>query len=93
MSDVKVTDNAARSRYEAYVEGALAGYADYRVEGDVMTFPHTVTEPEFSGRGVASALARVSLDSAREAGRAVRPACAFYAGWIDKHPEYQDLLA
>lgn len=93
MSDVEVTKNADLSRYEAHLEGKLAGYADYEVQGDVVSFPHTVTEPEFGGRGVASAIARTSLDEARAAGHSVRPACEFYADWIDKRPEYQDLLA
>lgn len=93
MSQAEVTKNEPESRYEAHVQGRLAGYADYDEQGGVVTFAHTVTEPEFGGRGVASAIARVSLDDARAAGRTVRPHCEFYAGWIDRHPEYQDLLA
>ncbi|WP_068431103.1 GNAT family N-acetyltransferase [Piscicoccus intestinalis] len=93
MTDVDVTKNEQLSRYEAHLDGSLAGYAEYDDDGSVVTFSHTVTEPEFGGRGVASALARHSLDEVRAAGRTVRPTCSFYAGWIDKHPDYQDLLA
>ena len=91
--DVQVRRNDSAGRYEAWLDGRLAGFAAFRESEGVVEFPHTVTEPEFGGRGVASALARASLDDAREAGRTVRPECGFYAGWIDKHPAYQDLLA
>lgn len=92
MSDVTVTRNEQESRYEAHLDGELAGYAEYQDQGDTIVFPHTVTEPDFGGRGVGSALVRTSLDEAREQGRSVVPECEFYAGWIDKHPEYADLV-
>ncbi len=93
MSDIEVTKNEAASRYEARLDGQLAGYAQYRRHDDLIVFPHTVTDPAFEGRGVASAIARVSLDEARDAGLRVRPDCSFYAGWIARHPDYQHLLA
>ncbi|MDO5627526.1 MAG: GNAT family N-acetyltransferase [Mobilicoccus sp.] len=104
MSEVQVTRNEDASRYEAHLDGELAGYAEYRYdneyrydderrEGGVVEFPHTVTEPRFGGRGVASAIARTSLEDARVDGLTVRPTCSFYAGWIEKHPEFADLVA
>lgn len=92
MSDVQVTRNDDRGRYEAHLDGALAGFAEFRRGEGTIEFPHTVTEPEFGGRGVASALARTSLDEAREQGLRVIPSCSFYAGWIEKHPDYADLV-
>lgn len=92
MTDIEVSRNETRSRWEATSEGEAAGYADYRLGEDVVVFPHTVVDPAFEGRGVGSALARTSLDDARERGLKVRADCAFYARWIDRHPEYQDLL-
>ncbi|WP_313565145.1 GNAT family N-acetyltransferase [Mobilicoccus sp.] len=90
--DVQVRRNDSAGRYEAWLDGRLAGFAAFRESEGVVEFPHTVTEPEFGGRGVASALARTSLDDARAQGRRVIPSCSFYAGWIDKHPDYADLV-
>ncbi len=90
---IQVTKNEARQRYEAQLDGVFAGYSDYRESDGVVTFPHTVVDPAFEGRGVASELARRSLDDARAAGVRVRPACSFYAHWIARHPEYRDLVA
>ena len=46
----------------------------------------------FAGKGVGSALAKAALGYAREHGRKVKPICPFIAGYINKHPEWQDLV-
>jgi predicted GNAT family acetyltransferase len=38
---VTVTDAPELSRYEAHVDGKLAGFATYRRKGDVVVFLHT----------------------------------------------------
>lgn len=94
MSDVSVTHEPERQRYEAHREGELAGVAEYRLEGDLVVFTHTQVEPAHEGQGIGSTLARAALDEVREAGeRTVRADCPFIASWIDKHPDYADLLA
>lgn len=93
MTDVTVTRNPDRSRYEAHVDGALAGFAEYELRDGLIVFPHTEVDPAFEGRGVAGALARNALDEVRSEGsRRVRPVCPFFKGWIEKHPDYEDLL-
>lgn len=89
---VDVTDAPERNRYEARIDGALAGFAAYLREDELITFTHTEVDDAFKGSGVASALARHSLDAARAAGLRVRPDCPFYARWIGGHPEYADLV-
>ncbi len=92
MSDVEVSNNADRKRYEAYLDGELAGYAEYMLTNELITFTHTEVGPEFEGRGVGSALVRGALDDVRAAGeRKVLPLCPFVKGWMAKHPDYQDL--
>ncbi|MDO5710204.1 MAG: GNAT family N-acetyltransferase [Micrococcales bacterium] len=90
---IEVTRDEARHRYEATVDGTFAGYAEYVEHEGVVTFPRTVVEPAFEGQGVASAIARRSLDDASAAGLLVRPDCSFYARWIERHPDYGDLVA
>jgi len=52
----------------------------------------TVVAPDRSGAGVGSAIVRFALDDIRALGMRVRPTCWFVAGWIERHPEYADLL-
>lgn len=93
MSDVVVTDNPEQHRYEARIGGELAGFAQYAVRPGAIVFIHTEVDPAFEGQGVASAIARQSLDEIRAKGRLeVFPLCPFYRGWIAKHPEYDDLV-
>ena len=93
MTDVVVTDNPAQNRYEARIDGELAGIAEYHLTKSSIVFTHTEVLDAFEGHGVGSALARWALDDVRAKGdRDVVPVCPFIHGWIDDHPEYADLV-
>ena len=93
MADVQVTDNRDELRFEARVDGELAGFAAYELADDLIVFTHTEVDDAYEGQGVGSALARGALDAVRADGtRRVLPRCPFIRGWIEKHPDYQDLV-
>ncbi|MBE1877011.1 GNAT family N-acetyltransferase [Myceligenerans pegani] len=88
-----VVDNIDASRYEARLTGgAVAGFLEYRTEGDRIVMPSTVVNPQHRGYGVAARLARTALEDARAAGKKVEPICWYVAEYIEKHPEYADLV-
>jgi predicted GNAT family acetyltransferase len=89
---VPVRHNADESRYEALVDGHLS-VCEYEMLGSRMAFTHTFVPPELRGRGIAEQLVRAALADARAAGRKVVPACSYVAKFIERHREYQDLLA
>ena len=93
MADVETSHNPAEHRYEAHLEGELAGFAEYQLTDKLIIFTHTQVDPAFEGKGVGSALARFALDDVRAAGtREVLPLCPFIKGWIGKHRDYVDLV-
>jgi predicted GNAT family acetyltransferase len=93
MSDVTVRDDRAQSRFEAEVDGKLAGFAAYELSDGVITFTHPEVDDAFEGHGVGSALVRGALDAVRaDGGLRVRPRCPFVRAWIEEHADYQDLL-
>jgi predicted GNAT family acetyltransferase len=93
MSDVSVRDNGDESRFEAYVDGQLAGFSAYELSDGLITFTHTEVDDAFEGHGVGSTLVRHALDQVRADGELrVRPLCPFVRSWIEEHPDYQDLL-
>ena len=93
MSDVVVTDNPEQNRYEARVDGTLAGVSEYHLTKSSIVFTHTEVLDAFEGHGVGGALARAALDDVRAKGeRDVVPVCPFIHGFIDDHPEYADLV-
>jgi len=88
----KVTHDTTAECYLITVDGRDAGYADY-IQGDgVRDFHHTVIDPEFRGQGLSKPLIQAALDDTRAAGDKVRPLCSAVAGFIEKHPEYRDLV-
>ena len=93
QAEYTVRNNPAAGQYELMVGDAVAGFAAYRDSGQVREFPHTVIDPNFRGQGLSSPLIQYALDDTREAGKKVRPSCWAVAGFIDKNPEYKDLLA
>jgi hypothetical protein len=86
-----VVMNEATSRFETYLEGETA-FTEYVLHGGAMVLPHTVVPPAFEGRGVGSALAKAALGYAREHGLTVKPSCPFIARYIQKHPEWSDIV-
>jgi uncharacterized protein len=89
-----VTDVPERRRYEALIDGELAGIAEYRASERIVTFIHTQVMSEFEGKGVASGLIRAALDDVRAQDKKVRAVCPFVKGFLDKHSdEYGDLVA
>ncbi len=88
-----VVNNAAGHRYEAWLGEILAGFAQYTLELELITFTHTQVADAFEGKGVATTLIRSALDDVRaQASRTVRPLCPFVEDFIQQHPDYQDLL-
>ena len=58
-----------------------------------ITFTHTEVDPAFEGQGVGSALARGALDDAIHRGdRRIKVVCPFIRAWVERHPDYQELL-
>jgi len=93
MTDITLNHNMERQRYELLVDGKVAGFAEYTPRGDVVCLTHTEIDAGHEGMGFGSQLATLTLDRLREDGRRVVPRCAFIAGYIERHPEYRELLA
>lgn len=89
---IPVRHKVTEHRFEAVIDGHLS-VCEYEVAGDRMIFTHTLVPPELRGRGIAELLVRAALSAARAAGRKVVPACSYVAKFIERHQEYQDLVA
>lgn len=93
MSDVVITNDPDEHRYEAHIDGELAGHLAYLLLPGDIRLVATEVRSEFGGRGVGGALVRTALDDAAADGtRRVVPVCSFVQAWIGKHPAYAPLL-
>jgi predicted GNAT family acetyltransferase len=87
----QISDRTSSRRFELEEEGKLA-FADYRLEGGILVLPHVEAHPDLRGKGTAGRLMAGILDLARERGLKVQPICGYAAAYIQRHPEYHDLL-
>ncbi|MEU0492071.1 GNAT family N-acetyltransferase [Nocardiopsis sp. NPDC006139] len=88
----EVADAPENKRYEIRVDGEVAGFAEYILTDGLITFTHTEIDPAHEGRGLGGALVRGALDDVRGRDLDVLPLCPFVKGWIQRHPDYADLV-
>ena len=83
----RVEDNAARGRYELFVDDELAGFAEYLPAGDSVIIAHTEVAQGQEGQGFGGAIVRATLEHVDAQGKTVLPTCPFASAYIKKHPE------
>lgn len=90
---VEIRDLPEEGAYVVEVDGQRAGMAFYQVRGGgPKIFVHTEVADEFAGMGLGTRLVRYALDDVREHGDKVVPICPLFAAYIDRHPEYDDIV-
>lgn len=90
--DVAIADNPEQERYEVRAGDELAGFAQYKLAPGRISFIHTEVDDRFEGQGLGSHLIAFALDDARARDLAVLPFCPFVRAYIQRHPEYLDLV-
>jgi len=89
-----VTWDESGSRFTIDADGELAGRLDYETGDDgALVLLHTIVEPEHQGKGVAGRLVAGALERIRAEDRRIVPKCPYVVSWLEKHPEYGDLVA
>jgi predicted GNAT family acetyltransferase len=66
---------------------------DYTEADGSLRLTHTYVPGEFEGQGIGSALVRAAMEHARREGLTVVPVCPFVKVFVDRNPEYADLLS
>jgi predicted GNAT family acetyltransferase len=92
MEPVNVTQNAAASRFEVQ-SGEDVAVLTYEMQDGVIVLADTLVPQAMEGKGIGSALAKAGLEYARKNGLRVIAQCTFVAGYIQRHPEYKDLIS
>ena len=87
-----VTDAPERARYEAHLDGEIAGVLEYIVKRGRIALIHTEVLPAHEGRGVGSALVRFALDDARRRELRVIATCPYVQDYLTRHPEDDDIV-
>lgn len=90
MEIIHKTDN---QRFETVIDGVIAYLGYKKVDDNTLDYNHTIVPDELGGRGVGKALATFALDYARDNNLKIVPSCSFVAHFINKNPEYDELVA
>jgi predicted GNAT family acetyltransferase len=78
-------------RFEIERDGYIA-YLEYNLAGKVLQLIHSEVPQALRGQGIAAELANAALEWAREHNLKVDVICPSVADYLEKHPEYSDLV-
>jgi predicted GNAT family acetyltransferase len=87
-----VRDNPDQHRFEIDLGDGSLAVAEYTLPRGIIMFTHTEVPAGHEGKGIGTALIRAGLAAARERALKVIPICPFFAAYIKRHAEEQDLL-
>ncbi|GHF94139.1 N-acetyltransferase [Deinococcus piscis] len=87
-----IRHNETKQRYEAYQGEQLVGHLDYEDLGNAALLTHTEIDPESGGQGYGSELVTGALEGFRQQGKLIVPQCAFVTSFLQKNPEYLELV-
>jgi uncharacterized protein len=86
MRPAEIDHDATARRFTTTVDAEQA-VLEYTLAAGVMTITHTGVPRPIEGRGIAAALMREALATARRHGWRVVPACSYAAAYLAKHPD------
>lgn len=89
---ITVKNNMEERRFEAQIDDYIA-FLEYQLNGNQIILVHTEVPQQLGGLGVGSKIVKAALDFAKNTGLQVVPECPFVARYIDRHKDYQQIVA
>lgn len=91
---VEREEEPTSGRYLVHLAGAVAEMTYYsRIGESTITIEHAKVPKVMRGRSVGKALVQRAVEDARKEGSSIIPVCSFVKAQIERHPEWQDVLA
>ena len=86
-----IAHDVAAHRFDTIVEGEHC-VLEYEIDTRTMTITHVSVPDPVSRRGIAAALMRAALETARERRWQVVPRCPYAAYFLKENPEWSVLV-
>jgi predicted GNAT family acetyltransferase len=86
-----VVHNEANHRFEVALRDEWA-FLEYRVDNDRIALFHTEVPAQFQNQGIGNDLVTAAMLYARRSGLKVLPECPFVTDFLNKNPEYNELV-
>lgn len=87
-----VTVAKESEKFTISVDGKPVGLTEYRDNGGSRTFPHTEVDEAYGGRGLATIVIAEALAQTKAEGKRIIPECPTVVSYLEKHPEYDDIV-
>lgn len=91
--DVKREDGPSGGRYTVTIDGHTAEMTYSKAGATRIIIDHTGVPDALRGKGAGQALVKQAVGDARANGIKIIPLCPFAKAQIEKHAEWQDVLA
>lgn len=91
--EIRREDRPRGGRYVAIIDGHEAELTYSRTKENLLVVDHTGVPSALGGRGVGQALVEQAVTDARAEGTRLLPLCSFVRAQLQRHPEWQDVLA
>ena len=92
-TNIAVVNEEESQVYTAIVGDTAVGGVTYSRVGDRLVLQAAAVYPEFRGQGIATEMIRQVLDDVRSHGEKVTNLCPIVRTFVDKHPQYEDVIA
>jgi predicted GNAT family acetyltransferase len=93
LGNYQVKLNKKKEQFEVALDGKTAVIEFMLSEEDKhIIFTHTEVPEEHSGKGIASAMAKSALEYAKEHDLKVTSHCGYIDTYLERHPEFKELL-
>ncbi|MDR2508890.1 MAG: N-acetyltransferase [Candidatus Ancillula sp.] len=89
---LEIVRDDEEDQFVALMDGTPIGEIMYMPRKGYLDIYHTGVAEEFEGMGLASVMAHATLDFIRESGLKIWVRCPYLSRYIEKHPEYKDLI-
>lgn len=90
--EYEIKHNLEEERFEALSNNEIVGVINYYKEENVLVVTHTGVESKHEGQGIAGALTKYLLTYIVKNNLKITPLCSYTKTYIDRHPEYQNLI-
>lgn len=92
IKDIPLIQNEAQQQFELHIDGQIALVA-YMEKDNKYALVHTEVPEALEGRGIASILVTKVLTLIESQGRKIIPLCPYVKSFLQRHPEWERIVA
>ncbi|AXR67664.1 GNAT family N-acetyltransferase [Leptospira mayottensis] len=89
--NTKVVHSELEFKFYTSLDGHES-YLLYKEEGNIWNLVSTYVPSELRGKGLAADLVQTALDKARSLNKKIIPSCPYVVTFLNRHPNYDDLV-